>query len=83
MRFGNLPEWVTELSHSIREVVLFSDYVSERMDSVTCDGESKACILPSEILWREPLFDQLIVNVYQPGEVRIISESSFIGGVDF
>ena len=83
MRFGNLPEWVTELSHSIREVVLFSDYVSVRMDSVTCDGESKACILPSEILWREPLFDQLIVNVYQPSEVRITSESSFIGGMDF
>ncbi|RVW54531.1 Uncharacterized protein P8A3.02c [Vitis vinifera] len=68
MRFGNLPEWATELSHSIREVVLFSDYVSEHMDSVTCDGDKKGCLLPSEILWREPLFDQLILNVYQPGE---------------
>lgn len=67
MRFGNLPEWATELSHSIREVVLFSDYVSEHMDSVTCDGDEKGCLLPSEILWREPLFDQLILNVYQPG----------------
>lgn len=76
MRFGNLPEWATELSHSIREVVLFSDYVSEHMDSDTSDGDKKPCLLPSEILWREPLFDQLILNVYQPGEVRITSESS-------
>lgn len=78
MRFGNLPEWATELGHSIRDAVLFSNYVSECKDSVTCDRGKKACILPSEILWREPLFDQLILNVYQPGEVRITSEFQLV-----
>lgn len=56
MRFGDIPMWALELSSSIRKVVLFSDHVGETM--------------PSDLLWREPLFDQLIVNVYQPGEVR-------------
>lgn len=64
MRFGDLPMWATKLSDSIREEVLLSD------DLPINDGDKDVCILPSELLWREPLFDQLIVNVYQPGEVR-------------
>ncbi|KAA8549175.1 hypothetical protein F0562_000859 [Nyssa sinensis] len=67
MRFGDLPAWAIELSNSIREVVHFSDYVSELGDIVTCDDDKDACFFPSDLLWREPLFNQLIVNVYQPG----------------
>ncbi|XP_010429769.1 PREDICTED: uncharacterized protein P8A3.02c [Camelina sativa] len=52
MRFGNLPSWAIELSDLIRETV-------ESVD---------LRLLPSDLLWREPLFDQLIVNLYQPGE---------------
>lgn len=59
MRFGDLPPWAKELSRSIRKVVCYSDYI---------DGENEACLLSSDLLWREPLFDQLIINVYQPGE---------------
>lgn len=62
MRFGDLPMWATKLSDSIREEVLLSD------DLPINDGDKDVCILPSDLLWREPLFDQLIVNVYQPGE---------------
>ncbi|KAL4366742.1 hypothetical protein GQ457_05G002220 [Hibiscus cannabinus] len=59
MRFGDLPAWAIELSSSIREAVLIGD---------TSNGGIKPCLLPSNLLWREPLFDQLIVNVYHPGE---------------
>lgn len=65
MRFGDLPTWAIKLSNSIREAVLLSD-----IDLASCDGDKEACPLASDLLWREPLFDQLIVNVYQPGEVR-------------
>ncbi|GMI98824.1 hypothetical protein like AT4G02485 [Hibiscus trionum] len=68
MRFGDLPAWAIELSSSIREAVLLGDYVSESMDLVTSNGWIKPCLLPSNLLWREPLFDQLIANVYHPGE---------------
>lgn len=54
MRFGDLPSWATELSDLIRETV----------ESVDLP------VLSADLLWREPLFDQLIVNLYQPGEVR-------------
>lgn len=64
MRFGDLPTWAIKLSNSIREAVLLSDN-----DLASCDGDKEACPLASDLLWREPLFDQLIVNVYQPGEV--------------
>ncbi|RAL54171.1 hypothetical protein DM860_004642 [Cuscuta australis] len=59
MRFGDLPEWAGELSNSIREAILFTN-----------SGNSKEAIgvFPQDLLWREPLFDQLIANVYQPGE---------------
>ncbi|KAK9277839.1 hypothetical protein L1049_027396 [Liquidambar formosana] len=68
MRFGDLPTWATELSSSIREAVIFGDCVSEPMDLATSNGDKEACLLPSDLLWREPFFDQIIVNVYQPGE---------------
>ena len=54
MRFGDLPSWATELS----------DLILESVESVDLP------VLPADLLWREPLFDQLIVNLYQPGEVR-------------
>ncbi|KAJ4968417.1 hypothetical protein NE237_015118 [Protea cynaroides] len=62
MRFGDLPLWATELSAYIHEVVWLSKYAFE------CEDGEEYCPLPSDLLWREPLFDQLIVNVYQPGE---------------
>ncbi|CAN7089301.1 unnamed protein product [Brassica rapa subsp. narinosa] len=52
MRFGDLPSWATELS----------DLILESVESVDLP------VLPADLLWREPLFDQLIVNLYQPGE---------------
>ncbi|CAH8352465.1 unnamed protein product [Eruca vesicaria subsp. sativa] len=52
MRFGDLPSWATELS----------DLILESLESVELP------VLPADLLWREPLFDQLIVNLYQPGE---------------
>ncbi|KAG5514245.1 hypothetical protein RHGRI_035596 [Rhododendron griersonianum] len=67
MRFGDLPRWATELAKLIREVVHFSEQVSELGVIAACDDRD-ACLLPSNLLWREPLFDQLIVNVYHPGE---------------
>ncbi|XVE98404.1 hypothetical protein REPUB_Repub03eG0103800 [Reevesia pubescens] len=70
MRFGDLPVWATELSNSIREAVLLGDHVSEPIDLATSNGGTKPYLLPSNLLWREPLFDQLIVNVYHLGEVR-------------
>ncbi|OVA03969.1 Oxoglutarate/iron-dependent dioxygenase [Macleaya cordata] len=69
MRFGDLPVWAIELSASIREAICFSEYVSEIGGEETCDlGTEETGPLPSNLLWREPLFDQLITNVYQPGE---------------
>ncbi|KAK3007866.1 hypothetical protein RJ639_014595 [Escallonia herrerae] len=70
MRFGDLPAWATELCNSIREVVQFSDFVSETWDKA-CDKVEEACIFPSELLWRVPLFNQLIVNIYQPGKHNV------------
>lgn len=58
MRFGEIPEWAKELAGFVREAVCFS----------TVEDQP----LPSDLLWREPLFDQLIVNVYEPGEVRTL-----------
>ncbi|XP_057782353.1 uncharacterized protein LOC131000453 isoform X2 [Salvia miltiorrhiza] len=55
MRFGDLPRWAVELSRSIRENIVVSENKEQRL-------------FPAEVLWREPLFNQLIVNVYQPGE---------------
>lgn len=65
MRFGDLPTWAKELSTCIRELIKFSDYDPESIDT-----KEQECIFPSDLLHREPLFNQLIVNSYQPGEVR-------------
>lgn len=72
MRFGELPGWAIELSNSIREVVFHSDseHLFEIVDTDACEKVKEIYRFPSELLWREPLFDQLIVNIYQPGEVR-------------
>lgn len=59
MRFGDLPEWAVELSNSIREAILFAN---------SGNGKEAIGLFPQDLLWREPLFDQLIANVYQPGE---------------
>lgn len=69
MRFGDLPAWATEISSSIKELIQFSDCLSEPMDTADCDKDKEACLFPPDLLWREPLFDQLIVNVYQPGNL--------------
>ncbi|CAH9123719.1 unnamed protein product [Cuscuta epithymum] len=76
MRFGNLPEWAVELSNSIRQAILFcggSDSCVPDVPLTTNSGNDKELIslFPPDLLWREPLFDQLIANVYQPGEVRL------------
>ncbi|XP_073314693.1 alkylated DNA repair protein ALKBH8 homolog [Primulina huaijiensis] len=68
MRFGDLPCWAIELSYNIRENVRFSGCVPEYTDSITVDENEKICPFPLDMLWREPLFNQLIVNIYQPGE---------------
>lgn len=65
MRFGDLPPWAKELSTGIHEVVQYGDYDPESMEM-----DKQEFIFPSELLKREPLFNQLIVNSYQPGEVR-------------
>lgn len=70
MRFGNLPAWASEISNSIRERVLLNDPGLDPMSLGTYYGANEECPFPSDLLWREPLFDQLIVNAYQPGEVR-------------
>lgn len=70
MRFGDLPPWASEISDSIRELVLLSDPALDPLHLGTYCGAREACPLPSHLLCREPLFDQLIANAYQPGEVR-------------
>ncbi|XXG80621.1 hypothetical protein AAC387_Pa09g1444 [Persea americana] len=71
MRFGDLPEWAIELSSFIREAICCNDgfYPDLCEDPTTYQDKAKACPLSLELLWREPLFDQLIVNVYQPGNM--------------
>ncbi|KAL3572416.1 hypothetical protein D5086_026320 [Populus alba] len=66
MRFGDLPSWAIELSNSIREVVLYGDRIHEPPSCAGSDRGEAACWLPPDLLSREPVFDQLIVNVYQP-----------------
>ncbi|OIW01764.1 hypothetical protein TanjilG_03902 [Lupinus angustifolius] len=56
MRFGDLPSWATELSHSVRDSVL------------AASDDDQLLPLPLDLLLRQPLFDQMIVNQYQPGE---------------
>ncbi|KAM1449629.1 hypothetical protein ACFX1R_009295 [Malus domestica] len=69
MRFGDLPAWADELSRSIHKVALASDYVFDPIVLGSNDGvKENASPFPSDLLCREPLFDQLILNSYQPGE---------------
>ncbi|KAK7268678.1 hypothetical protein RIF29_21384 [Crotalaria pallida] len=56
MRFGDLPPWAIRLTHSIRDSVLLASDDDDRLP------------LPLDLLSRQPLFDQMIVNMYQPGE---------------
>ncbi|XP_041993209.1 uncharacterized protein LOC121743886 [Salvia splendens] len=67
MRFGDLPPWALELSQIVRENILFSTGFFESGDRMHRKNEEE-CLFPSQLLWREPLFNQLIVNIYQPGE---------------
>ncbi|CAA2969226.1 alkylated DNA repair alkB homolog 8 [Olea europaea subsp. europaea] len=69
MRFGDLPSWAVELSYYVRESVRSSGYVSElTYEEETIDKGKEASLFPPKLLQREPLFNQLIVNIYQPGE---------------
>ncbi|KAL3644777.1 hypothetical protein CASFOL_009957 [Castilleja foliolosa] len=66
MKFGDLPPWALELSHTIRENIHLGSVSFESTD--LSDNSKLRCLFPSELLWRDPLFDQFIVNIYQPGE---------------
>lgn len=72
MRFGDLPEWATELTGLVHEAVCFGEVSFEASKESTFEDQyaEETCPLPLNLLWREPLFDQLIANVYEPGEVR-------------
>ncbi|KAL8548623.1 hypothetical protein ACS0TY_007783 [Phlomoides rotata] len=74
MRFGDLPPWALELSYVIRENVLFSSHFSESMDLMSGENNKEPRLFPPELLWREPLFNQFIVNIYQPGEMELLRE---------
>lgn len=70
MRFGDLPAWATELSRFIHKAVAFCEIVAISRDLESYYPNSKeVCPMPTNLLWREPFFDQLIVNVYQPGNM--------------
>ncbi|XP_008800834.2 alkylated DNA repair protein alkB homolog 8 isoform X1 [Phoenix dactylifera] len=70
MRFGDLPEWATELTRFVREAVCSGEVSFEASRESTFEDQyaEETCPLPLDLLWREPLFDQLISNVYEPGE---------------
>lgn len=68
MRFGDLPPWAVELSTLVREAICVGS-VDASVDTGWMNEDEDACPLPSDLLWREPLFDQLIANTYKPGEV--------------
>lgn len=70
MRFGDLPSWAVELSTLIREAICVG-HVDVDVGAEINEDED-ACPLPSDLLWREPFFDQMIANRYNPGEVRNI-----------
>ncbi len=83
MRFGRLPDWALDLSSQIRNSVLkFKSMDSkcstkaEPISSPSMAAQSQ-CPLPEDILLREPLFDQMIANSYEPGEVRFCNDSLF------
>ncbi|KAG4964409.1 hypothetical protein AAZX31_14G025700 [Glycine max] len=63
MRFGlqHLPSWATPLAHSIRRSV-------QAQAQAQAQAQTHPPPFPLHLLHREPLFDQMIANVYQPGE---------------
>uniref|UniRef100_A0ACD5W7Y3 Uncharacterized protein n=1 Tax=Avena sativa TaxID=4498 RepID=A0ACD5W7Y3_AVESA len=67
MRFGDLPPWAVELSALVRECICIGD-VNVGIGPGWTNEDEDASPLPSDLLWREPLFDQLIANRYKPGE---------------
>lgn len=67
MRFGDLPSWAVELSALIREAICVGD-AGVGLDAEVTNEDEDACPLPSDLLWREPFFDQMIANRYRPGE---------------
>ena len=78
MRFGELPSWAIELSDLVHAVVLSS--YPDVLDSVELGnrgGPNEAFPFPAGLLLRNPLFDQLIANLYHPGEVRVLLRAIF------
>ena len=71
MRFGDLPPWSVELSTLVHECICVGD-TNVGIGQGWMNEDEDACPLPSDLLWREPLFDQLIANRYKPGEVRTV-----------
>ncbi|CAK9868748.1 unnamed protein product [Sphagnum jensenii] len=74
MRFGRLPDWALELSSQIHNSVLkfksMDSKCSTKTDPISSPSMAaqSQCPLPEDILLREPLFDQMIANSYEPGE---------------
>jgi hypothetical protein len=74
MRFGRLPDWALDLSSQIRNSVLKFKSMdlkcSKKTDPISSPSMAaqSQCPLPEDILLREPLFDQMIANSYEPGE---------------
>ncbi|XP_078175621.1 2-oxoglutarate (2OG) and Fe(II)-dependent oxygenase superfamily protein isoform X4 [Carex rostrata] len=66
MRFGDLPKWALELSRLVRSAVCTGE-IRYRSDVNLSSENLQNDPLPFQLLWREPLFDQLIANVYKPG----------------
>jgi hypothetical protein len=81
MRFGRLPDWALDLSSQIHNSVLKFKSVDSKCSTKTDPISSPSmaaqsqCPLPEDILLREPLFDQMIANSYEPGEVRFCNDS--------
>jgi hypothetical protein len=77
MRFGDLPKWAIELSRLVHSAVC-TGHIEAGSDMNLSSKSSQNEPLPFELLWREPLFDQLIANVYKPGEVCLIHHLTFL-----
>lgn len=81
MRFGRLPDWALDLSSQIHNSVLkfksMDSKCSTKTDPISSPSMAvqSQCPLPEDILLREPLFDQMIANSYEPGEVRFCNDS--------
>ncbi|XP_020582657.1 uncharacterized protein LOC110026158 isoform X4 [Phalaenopsis equestris] len=81
MRFGDLPSWATDLSRLIQKAVCFSEKDPDNDLELDCEEQQidESGPLPFNLLWREPLFDQLITNVYQPGNMRSCRSNAIRG----